>query len=119
MDLAKLLGVPLNYIWNHRMRGTGPEPEPEGVVIRSSNRRHYLPCLVLEWLSTREGSPIPAWQWCRRWLAEHHMVPPDEVQTQIALAVPSMESRPYMQRQRRYRVRQEAWLARLREVLAR
>ena len=80
MDLAKLLGVSLNYIWNHRMKGTGPEPEPEGVVIRSSNRRHYLPCLVLEWLSTREGSPTPAWLWCRRYLLEQGLVYADEKQ---------------------------------------
>lgn len=74
VELAALLGVHLNTVWSWTMRGTGPEPEPPGAHVRSSNRRFFLPCIVLEWLSAREGTPAPAWEWNRRWLAARGLV---------------------------------------------
>jgi DNA replication protein DnaC len=58
----------LNSVWNWTMRGTGPEPGD--THVRAANRRFFLPCLVLAWLSAKEGSPVPAWARSRRWLAE-------------------------------------------------
>lgn len=74
VELANLLGVHLNTIWNYTLRGTGPTPEPPNAHVRASNRRFFLPCIVLAWLSAREGAPVAAWEWNRRWLAENGLL---------------------------------------------
>src|SRR3954467_9875044 len=71
VELAKLLGVHLNTVWNWKLRGNGPGAEPDDVHVRASNRVFYLPANVLAWLSAKEGAPVEAWEWNRRWLMEH------------------------------------------------
>lgn len=77
VEVADMLGVPLNYVWNGVMRRTFAEPEPGNIHVRASNRRFFMPAIVLEWLSAREGNPVSAWTWARRWLADHHGLTPE------------------------------------------
>jgi hypothetical protein len=68
LELTRLLGVHPNTVHNWKMRGTGPEPEPAGLYRKTGNKLLYRPDLVLAWLSVRQGEPLPAWAWVRRWL---------------------------------------------------
>jgi hypothetical protein len=108
-ELAKLLGVHLNTVWNWTMRGTGPEPEPGDVYVRASNRRFFLPSVVLAWLSGQ-----PAWAWSGRWLVDHHMLGPDPTPDRVRAAVAAIERGNVLRR--RWRVRPDRYLERLREV---
>jgi hypothetical protein len=69
-ELANLLGVSIQWVWNWTMRETGPEPEPGNIYVRASNRRFFLPANALSWLSAREGNPTTPLAWCGRWLVE-------------------------------------------------
>jgi hypothetical protein len=109
-ELAQLLGVHLNTVWNWTMRGTGPEPEPGDVHVRASNRRFFMPSLVLAWLSGEE----PAWTWSGRWLVDHHMLASDPTPDRVRAAVEAIDRRNVLRR--RWRVKLDRYLARLREV---
>ena len=116
VELAKLLGCPLNFVWNVTMRGTGPEPEPGDTHVRASNRRFFLPCLVLAWLSAREGSPVPAWAWSRRWLAEHRLLRAEADPAQVLNAVRHLAQSRILRP--KWKVRPAKHLARLEAVHA-
>lgn len=117
MELSRLLKVPLNYVWNHTMRGQ-LEGEPPEIHVRASNRRLYLPCLVLTRLAQRDGETIPPWAWCARWLIEHHLLSAEREPTPAAVrhAVLHLERGGRVLR-RRWKVRLDRWLDRLEEVL--
>jgi hypothetical protein len=116
VELAKLLGCPLNFVWNVTMRGTGPEPEPGDTHVRASNRRFFLPCLVLAWLSAKEGRPVPAWAWSRRWLAEHRLLGADADPAQVLTVIRHLaQSRIWRPK---WKVRRMKYLARLEAVHA-
>ena len=109
-ELAQLLGVHLNTVWNWTMRGAGPNPEPGDVHVRASNRRFFMPCVVLEWLSKQE----PAWTWSARWLTDHRLLGPDPTPEGVRTAVEAIERGNLLRR--RWRVKPDRYLARLREV---
>jgi hypothetical protein len=90
-ELAQVLSVPLNWVWNHTMRQTGPEPDPAGLQIRCSTRRFFNCSVVLSWLSQREGEPIEPWIWCRDWLASRYLLRPDATASEVLSAVSSVE----------------------------
>jgi hypothetical protein len=114
VELADLLGVHLNTIWNWTLRRTGPPPEPDNIHVRASNRRFFLPAIVLEWLSTRDAEPIPAWTWCQRWINTRKTCPIDD-QAKVANLVLGAEQMNAFHR--KWRVRLPAYMGRLRSVL--
>lgn len=116
VELARLLQVHLNSVWNWTMRGTGPEPEPGDTHVRASNRRFFLPCLVLAWLASREGRPVPAWAWSRRWLAERRLLGAEADPAQVLTAVRYLAQSRLMRP--KWKVRRTKHLARLEAVHA-
>jgi hypothetical protein len=108
--------VHLNSVWNWTMRGTGPEPEPGDTHVRAANRRFFLPALVLEWLSAKEGNPVPAWAWSRRWLVEHRLLGPEADPAQVLTAVRHLAQGRLMRP--KWKVRRTKHLARLEAVHA-
>jgi hypothetical protein len=114
IELARLLGVHLNSVWNWTMRGTGPEPGD--THVRAANRRFFLPALVLEWLSAKEGNLVPAWAWSRRWLVEHRLLGAEADPAQVLNAVRHLaQSRIWRPK---WKVRPTKHLARLAQVHA-
>ncbi len=69
VELARLLGVHMQSVYNWRCRGTGPEPEadPRRYYRRVGPRALYKVSAVLQWLDT-EGRT--AWDWTARSLVE-------------------------------------------------
>jgi hypothetical protein len=123
VELAGLLGIHLNTVWNWTMRGTGPEPEPEGVHVRASNRRFFNLAVALAWLADRDGAPVEPWRWCRRWLAERRLCDgrfPDPDAAEVARVVAHLETwQPFLRlHRRRWRVRESAYLSRIAELLS-
>src|SRR4051812_27785452 len=94
-ELAVAIPCHPNTVWNWKLRGNGPAYESDRLVVRASNRVFYLPCLVLAWLSSKEGTSIPAWIWARRWLVDRHGLRPEtrgyDDPAWIASAVTSVE----------------------------
>jgi hypothetical protein len=91
VELARLLGVHMQSVYNWRCRGTGPEPEAEP-------RRHYRrvgPRVlhridgVLAWLPGGKADP---WHWTGRFLVEvrallpGHLDDPETVMDWIAIS---------------------------------
>jgi hypothetical protein len=74
LELTRLLGLHPNTVHNWKMRQTGPDPEPAGLYRKTGNKVLYRPDLVLVWLSARQGKPLPAWAWVRRWLLARRML---------------------------------------------
>lgn len=113
-SLSRALGVGVNWTWNAVLRGTGPEPEPVGAYRGTSNRRLFLPIVVLPWLERKVGEPAPrpSSAWAVRWLAEcghvNRELSPEELWAWVEL----LESRHIIKR--KWRVASvRAYLARL------
>jgi hypothetical protein len=114
MELSKLLGVPLNWVWNTVMRGSGPAPEADALHVRASNRRFFLPAVVLAWLSNREGTTIPPWQWNRRWLSNSLLTTEQATVKDTSDLIQLLEKGTILKR--KWKVRLPLYLARLREL---
>ena len=114
-EVADLLGTYPGVIWNWNLRGYGIAPEADGLHIRASTRRFFFPCLILEWLSQRQGDPVPAWTWCRTWLAERRLLRPDAGPEDVLAAVRAIEKSGTFRR--KWRVRKDRYEARLTEIL--
>ena len=90
-EVADLLGISVGTVWNWTLRGHGLIPEANGMHVRASTRRFFFPCLTLEWLAAREGEPVPAWAWCRTWLAAKRLIEPDATAGEVLAAVKAID----------------------------
>jgi hypothetical protein len=126
-ELAQLLEINPQSLWNWAVRRTGPaaEPRPE-LVYRGIGRAKlvaYRLDKVLAWL---DAEARPAWHWSRRFLAERfHWVPEDDAADprppatveEVLEAIADMEAQQWAQHWHRWRPwrNAEAGMARLRE----
>src|SRR5690349_4302994 len=115
-ELCEVMGISINWAWNQTMRRTGPEPEPGGIHVRASNRRFFMPAIVLELPSAREGARVEAWRWSRQWLVDYCGLTPEMLEYDspryVAYLVLSTEERRLVPHGR-WRVRKAAYLDRL------
>lgn len=114
-ELADLLDITVGVAWNWSLRGHGLVPEADGMHRRVSTRKFFFPCVVLEWVAGREGKPVPAWTWCRTWLAERKLLRPDTGPEDVLAAVRAIDRTGVYRRT--WRIQREVFEARLAEIL--
>src|SRR5947208_4818915 len=77
VELARLLGVHQQTLWNRSVRGQMPPAEEPGLYRRTGNRKLYRIDAVLGWLPGGDG-PAP-WDWARRYLGSAWHIPPEHL----------------------------------------
>ena len=107
-ELATTLGVSIQNVWNWTLRGRF-EAEPPEIYRQVSNRRMYLPCLILPVLDPQTTPRT----WCARRLVEFHMLSQDQDQdtAQVLAAIECLERGNLLKR--RWQVRLPQYLDRV------